>query len=164
MTTDKKKQPVVGLILICFFFSIVQVVQWLSPAIDLWNEQIVDRILAFKTASTSFRPEYSEIIAVVDLNNSSLQQLGDFHPGRAYYAKVIQNLDKMGVALQMFDIVFAGRRRGDDDRSLIENAEKAKDVLFGMVFRLTPRSTPTDRSEADHVPILPAWRAVRLAE
>lgn len=122
----------------CIFFA-VQFICWLSPAIDLWNEQIVDRILYLKTASKSLRPEYSETIVVVDLNNSSLQQLGDYNPGRAHYAKVIRALSEMGAALQMFDIVFAGHRSAEADRSLLDAAGYAKNVIFGMVFRLDPR-------------------------
>ena len=141
MITDKNKQPVVGLVLMLIIFCAVQLFCWLSPAIGLWTEQIADRILAFKTTSKSFRPRYSETIAIVDLNNSSLQQLDDYHPGRAYYAKIIQNLDKMGVALQMFDIVFAGQRNKDADRSLLYSTANAKDIIFGMVFRLVPGGT-----------------------
>ena len=149
MTTDNMKQPAIGLVLILCIISLVQLISWLSPAIGLWNEQIADRILAFKTSSESFGPAYSETIAIVDLNNSSLQQLDDYHPGRAYYAKVIRNLDKMGVSLQMFDIVFAGRRNEAADLGLIKNTGAAGDVIFGMVFRLIPGGTSKDTNGID---------------
>jgi len=149
LTTDKKRQPAVGLIVLLGIFAAVELINWLSPAIGLWNEQIADRILAVKTASTSLRPEYSDTVAIVDLNNSSLRQLNDYHPGRAHYAKVIQNLSRMGVSLQMFDIVFAGRRSQAADRSLIESAGNARDVIFGMVLRLVDRSAPISSNGID---------------
>ena len=144
MSIDKHNQRVFGLILIFCIFVAVQLLYWLSSAIGLWNEQIADRVLAFKTASKYFRPQYSETIAIVDLNNSSLQKLDDYHPGRTYYAKVMQNLDKMGVSLQMFDIVFAGERSDEADSSLLHSTANTTDVIFGMVFRLAPYNAVTD--------------------
>jgi serine phosphatase RsbU (regulator of sigma subunit)/CHASE2 domain-containing sensor protein len=121
---------------VAVLFSAVQLLCWPSPAVKLWSEQIADKILAFKTSYTSRRQPFSETIAIVDLNDSSLKALESYHPGRAYYAKAIRNLADMGVSLQMVDIVFAGHKKEGADRELVAAVEYAGNVIFGMVFSL----------------------------
>jgi len=138
LTIGNRQQVLFGLTAAVAILFAVEFIGWLSPKINTWNEQIADRILAFKTSLASVRPDYTETIVIVDLNDSSLQALNNYHPGRAYYAKVIGNLSDMGVALQAYDIVFAGQRNPEADLDLVKAAEKAKNAVFGMVFRLDP--------------------------
>jgi serine phosphatase RsbU (regulator of sigma subunit)/CHASE2 domain-containing sensor protein len=135
---------------VAVLFSAVQLFCWLSPTIKLWNEQIIDLILRFKTSFTSNRLQHSETISIVDLNDSSLKALENYHPDRTYYAKAIRNLSDMGVSLQMVDIVFAGHTNEDADRELLTAAEYAGNVIFGMVFSLKSSDSFQKESIRDH--------------
>ena len=142
MTISTRQQILFGLIAGVAIFFAVQFLCWFSPKISAWNEQIADKILGLKSYLPSVRPDYTESIVIVDLNNSSLQALDNYHPGRAYYAKVIRNLSDMGVALQAYDIVFAGHRSAEADADLVEAARNAENAIFGMVFRLDQERSP----------------------
>ncbi len=123
---------------------------------DTWDERLTDRFLALKTESPSYRVAYDDTVVHVDLNNTSLRALKDFHPTRAHYARVIENLGKMGAGVQMCDIIFTGDTSENPDRKLMEATRGAGDVVFGMAFRLVadPQRAephPVDPQSLDHL-------------
>ena len=103
---------------------------------EIWNEQTVDRVLALKSNSKTFRSEYDDRVIFIDLNNASLNALNSYYLNRTHHARVIRNLSAMKVSKQMFDFIFAGPKNTDEDRQLIEAARQAKNVYFGMAFHL----------------------------
>ena len=110
-----------------------------------WNDQL----LALKTSIAAFKPPYDDAIVHVDLNNTSLRALKDYHPSRAHYARAIRNLGGMQAAVQMCDFIFVGETSAQNDRLLIEATRAAGDVVFGMAYRLVGRPTPAEATAED---------------
>ena len=108
-----------------------------------------DQFLALKTSIAAFKPPYDEAIVHVDLNNTSLRALKDYHPSRAHYARAIRNLGDMQAAVQMCDFIFVGETSPQNDRLLIEATQAAGNVVFGMAFRLVDRPTPAEAAAED---------------
>jgi serine phosphatase RsbU (regulator of sigma subunit)/CHASE2 domain-containing sensor protein len=122
-------------------FAAVHIFDLLFPGvIAVWNERLNDQLLRLKTSRTEFRPAYDDAIVHVDLNNTSLRALRDYHPGRSHHARVIRNLGRMKVAVQLYDFIFAGTTNDPSDRDIMEAARQAENVLVGMAFRLTADS------------------------
>jgi serine phosphatase RsbU (regulator of sigma subunit) len=127
----------------------VHLFQLAFPAVmGTWNERLTDRFFALKTESPSYRAAYDDTVVHVDLNNTSLRALKVFHPTRAHYARVIENLGKMNAGVQMVDIIFAGDTSETYDRLLMDATRGAGDLVFGMAFRLI---TDPGRGEAHPV-------------
>ncbi len=63
-------------------------------------------------------------VTIIDLDEESLNEVGQWPWPRTTIAKLVQNLNKMGAALVAFDIVFA-----EPDRM---NPDKIPDVVFGL--------------------------------
>ena len=166
MTTSNTKQIFFGLLTTAAIYFAVQLVCWLSPVIYTWNERIADKILAFKSSLTIVRPDYLETVAIIGLNNTSLQALNNYQPDRAFYAKVIRNLADLGVALQTYDIVFAGHKSAEKDRDLVRSAMNANNAIFGMVFNLDPKhgSIQSDSGERGANAFInqTKWRNVKI--
>jgi serine phosphatase RsbU (regulator of sigma subunit) len=118
-------------------------------ALDSWNERLNDQLLALKTSIAAFKPPYDNAIVHVDLNNTSLRALKDYHPSRAHYARAIRNLGEMQAAVQMCDFIFVGETSAQNDRLLIQATQAAGDVVFGMAFRLVGRPAPAEAAAED---------------
>jgi serine phosphatase RsbU (regulator of sigma subunit)/CHASE2 domain-containing sensor protein len=114
---------------------------------DTWNERLNDQFLRLKTSFAAFAPPYDDAVVHVDLNNTSLRALKDYHPTRAHYARVIHNLGAMKVAVQMCDIIFAGETSAANDRLLMNATRGSPDVVFGMAFRLSSAPGRADEAE-----------------
>jgi phosphoserine phosphatase RsbU/P len=114
---------------------------------DTWNERLNDQFLRLKTSFAAFAPPYDDAVVHVDLNNTSLRALKDYHPTRAHYARVIHNLGAMKVAVQMCDIIFAGETSAENDRLLMDATRGSPDVVFGMAFRLSSAPGRADEAE-----------------
>jgi len=113
-------------------------------AFDSWNERLNDQLLTLKTSIAAFKPPYDDAIVHVDLNNTSLRALKDYHPSRAHYARAIRNLGNMRTAVQMCDFIFAGNTSVQNDRLLMEAVQAAGNAVFGMAFRLVGRPAPAE--------------------
>lgn len=118
---------------------------------DTWNERLNDQFLGLKISLPAFAPPYNDAVVHVDLNNTSLHDLKDYHPTRAHYARVIDNLGSMGVALQMCDIIFAGETSAENDQALLDATRRSRDVVFGMAFRLSAATGRADGIENPEV-------------
>ncbi len=109
MSIAERAKWVRPLLLAAGVFAAVHLFHFLFPALfDTWNERLNDQFLALKTSFAAFKPPYDDAIVHVDLNNTSLRALKDFHPSRAHYARAIRNLGAMQAAVQMCDFIFVG--------------------------------------------------------
>lgn len=151
MTTAEKPawRPLL-LVAACAWAAVHLIHLVLPEGLDTWNERLVDRFFLLKTAVSSWQTPYDDAIVHVDLNNTSLLALKNFHPSRAHYARVIENLGKIKTAVQMCDIIFAGETSETNDRLLMEATRTAREVVFGMAFRLV--AGPQPRGEAAQDP------------
>lgn len=143
-------------------FAAVHLFSYLWPAFfDTWNERLNDFYFGLKISIPAFAPPYDEAVVHVDLNNTSLRALQDYHPTRAHYGRVIQNLGEMQAALQMCDIIFAGETNAETDRQLMNATRRARSVVFGMAFRLSAaegRTAGVEDPEAHGYLKKTAWR------
>ncbi len=148
MTTGEHAKWFRPLLLAAGVFAAVNLFYFLFPGfIDTWNERLNDQFLSLKTAIPGLAPPHDDALVHVDLNNTSLRALKDYHPTRAHYARVIRNLGKMKVAVQMCDIIFAGETSAENDQLLMDAARQSRNVVFGMAFRLS--SVPGRADEAE---------------
>ncbi|MFO7706978.1 MAG: SpoIIE family protein phosphatase [Desulfobacterales bacterium] len=150
MTTAEKPRWRPLLLVAAGAWAAVHLIHLVFPqSLDTWNERLIDRFFLMKTRHPAWQTAYDDSIVHVDLNNTSLRALKNFHPSRAHYARVIENLGKTKVAVQMCDIIFAGETSEANDRMLVEAARAAREVLFGMAFRLVAEPPPRDESAQD---------------
>jgi adenylate cyclase len=150
LTTGNHAKWVRPLMVVGSVFAAVNLFYLLFPGpIDTWNERLYDQLLRLKTSIAAFAPPYDDAIVHVDLNNTSLRDLKDYHPTRTHYARVIRNLGDMKVAVQMCDVIFAGDTSAENDRLLMEATRQAGRVVFGMAFRM---ATSPDRLDATEDP------------
>jgi serine phosphatase RsbU (regulator of sigma subunit) len=148
LTTDDRGKWARPLLLAAGLLAAVNLFHLLFPAIfDTWDERLSDQYLRLKTKIPGFAPPYDGAVVHVDLNNTSLRALKDYHPTRGHYARVIRNLGKMKVSVQMCDIIFAGETGNENDRLLMEATGQSRDVVFGMAFRLSSSPGRADAVE-----------------
>jgi adenylate cyclase len=154
LTINSKRHQVQATVLLILIASVVShLCLWLLPGVFAsWDAQFIDRLFRFRDALARFRPVYNETVVHVDLNNSTIQKLGNYYLNRSQYARVIQDLSSMGVASQAYDIIFASRLNDHDDEALIEATKAAGNVTFGFAFSLTPAMpVPKKTSEGKDV-------------
>jgi len=75
-------------------------------------------------------PPAGKPVTIIDLDEQSLSEIGQWPWPRTTVAKLIENLMQMGAALVAFDIVFA-----EPDRM---NPNKIPDVIVGLMMRPLP--------------------------
>jgi len=148
LTTGDRAKWVRPLAVVGGVFAAVNLFYLLFPGpIDTWTERLNDQLLSLKTTISAFAPPYDDAVVHVDLNNTSLRDLKDFHPTRAHYARVIRNLGEMKAAVQMCDVIFAGDTSAEYDRQLMEATRQAGRVVFGMAFRMAASRGRPDAAE-----------------
>jgi serine phosphatase RsbU (regulator of sigma subunit)/CHASE2 domain-containing sensor protein len=148
LTTSDRAKCVRPLLLAAGVFAAANLLSLLFPvAFNTWKERLNDQFLSLKTSIPAFAPPYDEAVVHVDLNNTSLRALKDYHPTRAHYARVIHNLGKMKLAVQMCDVIFAGETNAENDRLLMDATRQSRDVVFGMAFRLSSSPGRADAAE-----------------
>ena len=146
LITSKKRKLQVLICLIVSSFVIAHFCFWLLPKVFVtWNSQAFDRLLQLKSQSEHFRPLCDDTIVHVDLNNTSIQQLNNFHLDRSHHAQVIQNLAEMNLSAQLYDFIFSGRRSDAEDTALIKATRKAGNVYMGLAFNLTRESEKPEK-------------------
>ena len=110
---------------------------WLLPNVfEIWNNQAVDQLFAFRSSSAKLRPRYDHTIVHVDLNNSTIERLQSHYLDRSHFAQVTQNLSSMGVSAQVYDFIFPARLDEAKDESFIEAVRDAENVYVGLAFEL----------------------------
>ena len=150
MIIDKTIEKRVALTYLLFSLLAAHLCFALLPNVfNTWNEQTVDRFLAFKAKSTAFQPAYDDTIVHIDLNNSSKQALKNYNPDRGDHARVIRNLFQMDVALQLHDFIFAGPTEINNDHQIVAAARQARNVYVGMAYVLNPETSPGPATQPD---------------
>ena len=105
--------------------------------VSTWNGRIHDNLFRLRSAIPLFQPPYDSRIVHVDLDDSSISQLGSYYLDRSYHARVIGNLSEMGVAAQLFDFIFAAPSNEKADSLLFDSVREAGNVYFGLAFDLS---------------------------
>jgi adenylate cyclase len=156
----RRKYRLTALLLALSFVLAYDLFLWLPGVFSAWNEQVFDQLLAFRARSARFKPAYDDTIVHVDINNTSLKQIGQFYLDRGHYARAVRNLGEMGVAAQVYDFVFAVPQSEDLDRALVTATSEAANVYYGVAFALSDESDPASAGnpEADDYLAKTAWR------
>lgn len=121
---------------------------------ETWNSRLTDQLFLLRDRLERFQPAYDGSIVHVDLDDTSLQILGELYLSRSHFARVARNLAAMRVRAQVYDFIFAAPL-GAEDADLIEAARLAGNVYFGLAFR----SLRGTGEEPDPVPVDPQARA-----
>jgi adenylate cyclase len=83
-------------------------------------------------------------VFIVDIDEKSLQSLGQWPWSRNKIAKILENLTNAGVGLMAFDVVFAERDRSSPKKILEQYHIKRDDVPdYDEIFAKTVANTPT---------------------
>ncbi len=75
-------------------------------------------------------------VAIIEIDNATIKQLGQFPFHRGYHAKLIDALAAAGAKAVVFDMFFSEPRAGDSD--LREAIQAAGNVYLPYVFELDP--------------------------
>lgn len=127
----------VRLLLIFLIFTIIHIINGLTPVFEIWNSRFFDVLFTERSNMTLFAPVYDDTVVHVDLDDSSLQQLQNYYLNRSHHARLITNLSNMGVSAQLHDVIFAAPANQEDDDALIEAVKNSINVYFGLAFRLS---------------------------
>ena len=103
---------------------------------ETWDAKAIDSLFLFRSSSSYFQPKYDGTIVHMDISDTSLKKLKTFYLDRSHYTRVMRNLAKMDVSVQMYDFIFASRSDQAEDRALINATKEAGNVYFGMAFNL----------------------------
>jgi len=76
------------------------------------------------------KKEPSNDMVIVEISDQSFKELGRYPFPRSYYAKLVENLNKAGAKLIIFDIEFTEASLPEEDELLAESAAKYGDVIF----------------------------------
>ncbi len=151
-TSKKRNFRIITFLIIGSFITAHLCCRFLPDLTETWNAQIVDRFFKLRSSLTSFRPPYDDTIVHVDINNTTIQQLNNYYLNRSHHARLTTNLTAMGVALQLYDFIFAAPSNEEYDREFKDATLKAESVYFGMAFKLVKESSlealeqhPTDQ-------------------
>jgi len=86
------------------------------PAVfESWNAQAFDRLFALRSRSAGFQPHYDDTIVHADINNSSLQEIGDFYLNRAHFARAVRALGQMGLQLSYMTSFLRSTKKREED-------------------------------------------------
>lgn len=130
------------MLLVLASFAISHLLFLFLPSIfGIWNARMIDQLFTFRSASPGLRPPYDNTVVHIDIDDTSLRDLGSPYLDRAHVAEVISNLSDMGVALQVYDFIFAAPLVEETDRTLIAAAEGAGNAYFGLAFRLRQKDS-----------------------
>jgi serine phosphatase RsbU (regulator of sigma subunit)/CHASE2 domain-containing sensor protein len=87
--------------------------------------RIIDRLYSWRPKVKTAVPVAPDRVVHVDAN---------LYFSRAQHARVIDNLARMNVSVQLFDFLFAEIISQDEDRQLVEASHKAGNVIYGLRF------------------------------
>lgn len=141
----RKKQVRATILVVVASFVVAHAAFWLlSRVFEPWNAQVIDQLFQWRSTSKRLQPRYDPTIVHLDLNNSSIQQLNNFYLNRSHFARVLRNMASLGVAVQVYDFVFAARSADErDDTALIQATAAAGNVYYGLAFALDDQFKPT---------------------
>ena len=121
--------------LVCILIG-VSLFSWLLPYAPNWNARLFDLLFQLRTELHLFLPEYDPRIVHVDLDDTTVQELGTYYIDRSHFSRVVTNLHQMGVSAQLHDFIFAAPANDEADQLLINAASEADHIYMGFAFRL----------------------------
>ncbi len=140
---NHKKHKRATILVVVASFLVTYVLTWLLPRVfEPWNAQVMDMLFRWRSTSSRFQPPYDPTVVHIDLNNSSIQQLDNYYLNRSHFARVLGNLNRLGVASQFYDFIFAAKSNERDDNALIEGTRAAGNVYYGLAFALQDQPRP----------------------
>ena len=117
---------------------VVHLLFWLLPSVfETWNAQTVDQIFVFRANSSAFRVPYDSTVVQVDLTDRSIEAMRNFYLNRSHYARVVSVLGQAGVAAQLWDYIYPARTNTAEDSMFFAATAAARNVYYGLAFRLT---------------------------
>jgi adenylate cyclase len=108
----------------------------LPELFDTWNAESVDKLYVLRYKYFPSRIPYDSTIIVVNQTDSTLQTLASPYLSRRQYGQVVQNLGDLGVAVQIWDFIFAAPMNAEDDSIFMACNRSAGNVYFGLGFAL----------------------------
>jgi adenylate cyclase len=100
----------------------------------VWNHRLTDRLYARRAMVQKLGPAYAPEVVHVDLDDTTIREMGTPYAQRSDFARAVTNLMAMGVAVQAWDMFLPGRTAPAEDAALIEASRRADNVLFGLAF------------------------------
>jgi adenylate cyclase len=148
--TRKNATLITLLLLIASFVAAHGLFRLFPSVLESWNAQAFDRLFALRSRNARFQPRYDDTVVHVDINNSSLQEIGEFYLTRMHYARAVRSAGRMGVAAQLYDFIFAFPQTREEDEALIEAVSDARNTYFGVAFELSESAVaPADDGGAN---------------
>lgn len=134
------KKTVINLLLSFFIiFSFVWLYIEKPGGLQNFDKKFIDILLSIRGAIPA-----SKDIVIVDLDEKSLKELGQWPWQRNKFAKVLENLSAAGAGIIGLDIVFAEPDNSSPSKVLKEMGIKYKDAPdFDRMLAKTMKSTPT---------------------
>lgn len=120
-----------------------------SSIVDSWNSQVFDQLFRLRSSSRFLQHRYDSTVVHVDLSDGSLNKLGSYYVDRAHFARVMRNLGEMGTAAQIWDFIIADRTSPVADQVLVEGAQAAGNVYFGLKFDLKTQGDPPSKGRVN---------------
>jgi adenylate cyclase len=137
LTTSSRRKFRTTLLIVLGAFLATHLLFGLLPNVfEVWNAQTIDQLFVLRGSKKSLRPAYDSTIAHVDLNNTTIERLESHYLNRSHFARVVENLAAMEVSAQLYDFIFAARLDEESDRRFMDAVKEAKNVYFGLAFRL----------------------------
>lgn len=135
---DSLRRPTVVLIVIAVATAHLAFVL-LPDLFDAWNWRALDRLFVLRSRSAKLQPAYDATIVHVDLNDTTMRDLG-FDVRRRDFARAVDTLRAAGTAAQAYDFVFAARAGDEDDDRLIRAVTQANNAYFGAALILSSQA------------------------
>ena len=131
-----EKERIRPLLIFAAAFLLAHLAQAGLPGVlTVWNARVFDQFFRLRSVLISTARTYHPSLSLVDLNNSTLRDLSESYLNRTHFARVVANLEAIGVGAQVYDLIFAGPV-GKEDNPLMERVQAAPNVLFGVAFDL----------------------------
>jgi len=108
----------------------------LSGLFGTWNAESVDQLYILRYKYFPSRIPYDSTVIVVNETDSTHQTLGSPYLSRRHYGQVVRNLGDLGVAIQIWDLIFSAPINAEEDSILMACNRSAGNVYFGMGFAL----------------------------
>lgn len=133
-------------------FLTVRVLFWILPSIfEPWSAQTTDRLFDVRSFFATTRPVYDSTVVHVDISDRTISALQQSYLSRKQFARVVENLSAMNVALQVWDVIFLARTNEEEDRALIEATAHAGNVVYGLAFEVNQGGRQVFTSTGDSI-------------
>jgi len=119
-------------------FLFVHLLWWGLPTpFEMLNNQMIDRLYAFRATGERFPPLYDTTVVHVDITDRTLIDLQTSYITRSYFATVARTLAEVKTSAQAWDFIFLGPTNPTEDEQLVESVRYARNIYLGSAFKLT---------------------------